>query len=413
MIVQIFEPFRGGGHFTNYIRALLPQLTDLLHRSLIRRVVVTISQAHRDSSAFTDQLLPFASSVEFESSLPLAGGLTKSPALAKTLFESISRIRPDYLIATTADLLSVGLASRALIAQSLPAKTHSIGIFHYSYGQMAKQSGNRYMSGHLKDELFRFGRKFANWSEVQIVNPLAYERLIRLGADPRRVRLLPHPVDRSLLIDKVAARRQLKIPLDGRYIGSIGASDDRKAIPELLSAFRSATSARSDRVLLAGHLHEPYKALIEREYRDLVSQERLIILNRYLSTDELGAALCASDVAAITYYSGTGLSANLLQAAGARRPVVAGASGYSGMAVQGFELGWSCNVLDHNDLVATIRTALEGSQDYRSGEKRARLIAFHDPKNYAASILGALYERIGLPAPPLKSWAWATSNDQQ
>jgi glycosyltransferase involved in cell wall biosynthesis len=404
MIVQIFEPFQGGGHFTSYIRSLLQPLVDLVRRGLIQKVVVTISREHRESSAFADQLASFSDDVEFDASLPVLWAFKESPVLAKALLDSVSGHQTDYLVVTTADLVSVGLVARSLIGELLSKRAHTVGIFHKSYGQLTQHGGDGYITSRVKDEMLRFGRRFAPWSEVKIVNPLDYERLKRRGGNVNRVGLLPHPVDRLPHVRKIEARRTLQIPLDGRYIGCIGTSDKRKAIPELLSAFRAATTRQNDRLLLAGHLDEAYGALIDREFSDLVREKRLIVLNRYLTTDELTVALCALDVSAVAYYPGTGLSANLLQAACAGVPVIAGHAGYSGMAVARFKLGWSCDVYEHGGFIATIRTALTESENFFRTKELDRLTAFHDPSNYARSVLRALYERLNVEVPPLTSW---------
>ncbi len=403
MIVQIFEPF-GGGHHTKYIRALLPALIRLREQGYVRKVVVTTSAAHRDSPAFRDQLAHYAADVDFDVSLPpFVFKMNASGAIAGALLDSVARVRPDYLISTTADIQSVALASRAVLrARSLPKSIHSVGIFHAGYGDMAQRPNDR-----LKDAVYRFAWRFSPWSQVHTVNPMLYESLEQRERDAGRLRVLPHPVERLGQIDKAVARRTLGIPVEGRYIGCIGTGDRRKAIPELLHAFRAAASGPRDRFLLAGRLEERYRALIAREFFDLVRAGRLIVIDRYLTTAEHAAGLCAVDVCAVVYYPKPGLSANLLEAACAGRPVVAGACGYTGMAVERFGLGWTCDVRNRDALAATIRTALAESVEYRAGAKVARLLAFHDPENYAGTVLGPLYERAGLPPPQTRTWEWA------
>ena len=405
MIVQVFEPGEGG-HFTNYIEALLPALTQLLEEARIRKIVITTRRSHLDAPAFKNQLLRYASKVHFDASLPsLAHTPRSARALAAALLESIARFQPDYLIATTADFESVVLAIRSVMRRrTFPKELHSVGVFHYGYAGMATS-----LADHFKDGVYRFSWRFSPWSELRIVNPLFYEALRKSEkVAPARLSVLPHPVKRFARIEKAAARETLGIPVDGRYLGCAGIVDRRRAIPELLAAFREATSLRTDRLLLAGCLCEPYKALIERDFADLQRDQRLIVLDRYLTESELNAGLCALDVAALTYYPRPNLSANLLEAVAAHRPVIADSSGYTGMAVKRFDLGWSCDIRDPASLASTIHTALEASGEYRPSARTERLMAFHDPKNYAASVLSALYVSVGLASPELKTWEWAT-----
>ena len=405
MIVHIFES-GCGGHHTTYIRSLLPALTELRHRGHIQRILVTISHAHFASPDFADKLSQFSSSVDFDASLPdFDFRIRSSHAAAAALLTSISRVRPDYLIAPTADFLTVGLAGRSINpAEPMPGGVHSVGLFHLGFGRSAVTARDR-----LKDSVFSISRHVSRWSDVRIVNPLVYECLIRRGALPERYSMLPDPVARPPQLDRFTARRVLGIPVDGFYIGSIGSSDHRKAIPELLSAYRAATSQRTDRLLLAGRLYGPHQSLIERDYADLVRQERLIVLNRYLTSDELTACRSAIDVASVMYYPKPELSANILEAAFTCRPVIACAHGYTGMIIDRFKLGWSCDPRDSEAFVATIRTALAHGSEYRPSDGLSRLIQFHDPKNYTNTVLSPLFVKVGLRAPELTSWEWTTA----
>ena len=63
---------------------------------------------------------------------------------------------------------------------------------------------------------------------------------------------------------------RLLLDTEGRYLGLLGSLDRRKAVPELLAAFREAQLAPTDRLLLAGGLDPAYAALIAEHYNDLL-----------------------------------------------------------------------------------------------------------------------------------------------
>jgi glycosyltransferase involved in cell wall biosynthesis len=406
MLVQIFEP-SAGGHHTSYIQALLPSLIELLDARQIREVVVTTSRSHRDSAAFQSKLLPYSGKVHFDASLPsLPHDLSSTRALASALLESIRRYRPDYLIATTADIESVALAVRAVMGRDVfPKRLHSVGLFHYGCAGMVGSTRD-----HFKDAVYRFSWSHSPWTEVQMVNPLLYEALKRFKTESAsRIRVLPHPVERFAHIEKATARRMLGIPIEGRYLGYVGTLDRRKAAPELLAAFRDADLFGTDRLLLAGSMNEEYKALIASSFADLVAAQRIIILDRYLLDDEMQTCFSALDTAAVTYYPRTGLSASLLAAIAAQRPVIADVRGYTGMAIKRFGLGWTCNVKVHRELKSAIEAGFQHGPSYRSSEATARLLDFHDPRNYVNTVLGGLYERIGMSVPQVRTWEWATA----
>ena len=67
----------------------------------------------------------------------------------------------------------------------------------------------------------------------------------------------------------------------------IGDLDARKAVPTTVAAFRRATLARADRLLLAGKLAPAYAQFIHDEHQDLVRDGRLVLIDRLLSDTEL------------------------------------------------------------------------------------------------------------------------------
>lgn len=413
MKVQIFEQFFGG-HHTTYIEALLPALTELQKSGNIDRIVVTITLEHLNSPAFQQQLSKFIDRVEFEPSLPYVYHEVTTRdryKIAQNLVSSAQRLQPDYLIATSADQESLFLALRARFGlPTLPKQTQAIGIIHAGLPGLAARRTEI-----MKDRAYRFAWQYAPWSCLQPVNPIVYEWIQRQGGMlAQRTRMLPDPVFQGKPFTKTAARAQLNLPVEGRYVGYVGMMDRRKAIPELLAAFRAAATAPTDRLLLVGTLLPSYKALIQDQYADLIVSNRLIMLDRYLTRDEVAAGFQALDVAAVVHYPRPALSANLLKAIAFDRPVIVDSFGYTGMIVERFGLGQSCNVYDHAALVATLRRGLEASASYRRNPKTQRLLEFHQPENFANVALHDLYVRT-MPdrLPPMKTWEWVNAAQPQ
>jgi glycosyltransferase involved in cell wall biosynthesis len=211
-------------------------------------------------------------------------------------------------------------------------------------------------------------------------------------------------------ISKVDARKRLLIPVEGTYVGQIGKSDQRKAIPEMLAAFRAAQLGPEQRLVLAGSLHPPYKTLIDARYADLLMQGRLILIDRYLRPDELHAANCAMDVVAVACYTDE-LSGSLLAALAAERPVLAGHRGYTGMIIEKFDVGYAADIKNHAALTSTIQAAVRASAAFQFPSKARRLLRFHDPQNFADTLLRQLYARLDIPSPDLKTWDWALQGE--
>jgi glycosyltransferase involved in cell wall biosynthesis len=222
----------------------------------------------------------------------------------------------------------------------------------------------------------------------------------------QRCDVFPHPVLGYPGGDKLAARDRLAVPRDGRYVGFAGKLDERKSIDALLAAFRCA-GAPVDRLLLAGELSERWRRLIASEYQDLVAARRLIVLDRYLENDEFTQVYAALDLVAVPYPEFGSASGTLLEAVIAGRPVITSDFGWSGMMCKRFDLGWACPMRDIESFAVTLKTALNGVDDYRAPPAAQRLIEFHRPANFARYWLSGVRSRLGLPPDPdQRSWSW-------
>lgn len=402
--VQIFEPF-AGWHHTKYIAMLLPALQQLVDQGVLREVVLTTTDSHRATPHFRDALERFASSVRFDT-FPADYQTLGGNATSSALLRSLHRNRPDFVISTSANNGALSLALRCLATSPLDnGRVSSIGILHNGFASPPTSFRDR-----TTDVVHRVSRYLAPWSEVGIVNPLLFDAVCAQRPwAPARVRMLPDPVEQRTPLSKVAARAALGIPVEGRYIAQIGKTDVRKAVTELLRAFRTAAPPQGVRLLFAGQLHPEHRSLIEDRFGDLVARGSIVLIDRYLTPDEFHAANCAADVVAVTYYTEE-LSGNLLAATAAERPVIASEKGYTGMMIARFGVGWSCDIASPSSFAEALHAAVTGSQTYALTPQTRRLLEFHRPENFAASVLQRLYRQLPVPAPDVKTWEWVSGS---
>jgi len=411
MKIQLFEQF-AGGHHTNYIEALLPELSELVNKKLVDEVIVTITHKNYCSLQAQKDLSEYSKLIQFDTSLPEVSpktSLSQRRKVAANLMKAVSRISPNYLISTSADYESSIFAVKEFFKmQTLPKTLHSSGIFHYGYAGAVADYAD-----YAKQLIYSFTWRNSPWSRLLTVNPIIYEDLVHQGNSlSKRIEVAPDPVPSSVYFDKETARKILNIPTDGRYIGFVGSMDNRKAIPEIIAAFKDAELSSTDYLLLAGRLSPEYKQIIEREFTELINKNRLIILDRHLTSNELIAGFCSVDVAAILHYKRPNLSENLLKAIAARRPVITNNYGYTGMIVERFGVGWSCDVTDHQALVSTLKRGLDESESYVVNAKTERLIQFHHPNNFANTMLLGLKDLLSLDSMnQIKTWEWVFNPD--
>jgi glycosyltransferase involved in cell wall biosynthesis len=260
----------------------------------------------------------------------------------------------------------------------------------------------------MLDVLKAVSLKFSTWDRIHLVNVLFFAYLTREWPSlVPRLSLLPDPIPLNARRSKHESRLALNLPVEGTYLGVVGSLDPRKAIPELLTAFRTASSSSDQRLLLAGVLAPSHRLVIAERYTDLIADQRLIILDRFLDRAAFQAALTAVDAICIPYPRFGHLSGMLLHAVAAGRPILANAYGWQKVMVELFGLGWTCNVLDHDVLARTVEMVLEEAPSYQQSPAAQRLRDYHLPENFAAAWLEGLRADLTLPPDPARrAWDW-------
>ena len=224
-----------------------------------------------------------------------------------------------------------------------------------------------------------------------MVNPLIYEdHLARGKAHPNRYDFLPDPVSAISEMTKLEARKTLGLPVDGKYVGCIGMMDKRKAIPELLAAFVNVGFPRDVRLLLAGRLDPAYAQLLDDKYAEYVREERIVILNRDLTENELRCGYTALDLHAVLQYRRFNLSANALKCVAFARPFICDNVGFTAMIAKRFSAGITCVIDDTKSVQSALRQGL--AKDLPELQTRASrsLIEYHSNDNFARVALNSV-----------------------
>lgn len=410
MRVQLFEQWQGG-HYFNYLECLIPPLSRMADE-----VLVSLTPQALASAAFADKLgacraLP---NVRFEDGVPAASPalpLGERLQLLKNLRDAVARVRPDYLLVPSADAQTLAMSALGHLGiAALPRDLPSEAIFHYGYGPAI---ANRRHA--LKEAVYRFAYAGSTWSRLNFVNFLYYEHALRRRVRwSPRARLLPDPVPQPPRLAREEARRLLGIREDGRYLGLLGSLDVRKAVPELLAAFRAAHLGRHDRLLLAGRLAPAFRILIDEHYADLLADGCLVVLDRFLDEREMQQGYAALDLVCATYRDFPGLASLLLKGLAAGRPAVVHDFGWAAALVRRFAAGIAVDIGDTPAFAAALRRGLEESAAYAESEATRRLLAFHTESNFAATALAGVRRAAGVgDGGEAVGWGWVVEGEMR
>ena len=389
------------GHHFHYLAYILPSLA-----GLVDEVVVAITPTAARSVEYRKLLEPISGLVDIQPVLNVedAGlGMKSRFRHLANLKDAVRRHRPDYVLVPSGDGVTTAMGLANLVGRGgLPGGVAAEVGIHYGHGLKDIGVGRR-----SKDLIYGFTQGLSSWRTIHYMSMTNHEWIRSLGGPlAGRADLMPHPVPASPRLDPGECRRRLGMPGDGRYIGLVAELDARKAIPELLAAFRSAAGP-CDRLLLAGRLHGPFAELIEAEYRDLLGRRQLLLMNHYIDLETSDLAHGALDVVCTPYPRFGQLSSAMLHGIAAGKPVLANDFGWMSAMIRRFGFGWACDIHDPAAFASTIGQALDQAQVYRESEATRRLLEFHLPSNFAEKWLEGVRDAMGLPpSKTIKSWTW-------
>jgi glycosyltransferase involved in cell wall biosynthesis len=243
---------------------------------------------------------------------------------------------------------------------------------------------------------------------VHYIDPVAFEWVLSNvgGKAARRARLIPDPVE-ALSFPQSKARAMLGLPEHKKLIMSIGIQDHRKGVDYLIGACARWQPAEPTSIVLAGPLSAQIRYLVSHEYRHLVDDGRLIVLDRFLSNDEINASCAAGDLIAAPYRPHPHPSSIVLHAVAAGKMVLAANNGWFSYMVPKFSLGRLCNPQNPELLAETLDQALQEAKAHKVSAAAKRLVDFHRSENFVLQWRRELSRIMGKSedAPP-RDWKW-------
>jgi glycosyltransferase involved in cell wall biosynthesis len=398
----VFEP-DATGHRLQHVR----HLTDAL-LSIGCRVLWALQTNGRERPEFKVHLQSLEPHVECHLRLaPRQNQDLRTPRLrVRELIDTIGDLRPDWVYVPYADRITQAAAIEGLLhgGGRLARTPIEAQLMRGKYGYPLRSARERLSAAAIRWLTLR-----NPWRVTHLLDPWIL-RGLGDSAPADRFRLIPEPVEVRSPIDRDEARRRLAIPEGGRYVAMVGALEPRKGIEELLAAFERSTLPADDRVLLVGRATAPIRELLQTRYDQLIRQQRIIVVDRYVTDDELGAAFFAADVVAVTHPRQIGSSGTLVRAAAAERYLLTSDFGWVGWVTQLFGLGSAVDVTNVDALSAALTTSLKRSAAYRRSEAANRFCKYHTVPNQKAHWVREIGHELALSLGTLTNrldWNWA------
>jgi glycosyltransferase involved in cell wall biosynthesis len=407
MRVLIIEQNCEYGHYLNWVQYLVRAF-----EPLGCEIVVAVPKAAPESPPFKMYMSPHQSRfrLEFIPSREYATSMwTMMRTDAHVFRQLIDRVKPDAVYFPTADgvALSLALSRLALLRSGLSpihSEAHLVRV-PAAYGMSRRP------------QVFtKMVLRAMPFDVVHYIDPVTFDWVVRYvgGKAERRARFMADPIEPLSLPTRSEARAMLGLPEHKRLIMSIGLQDHRKGVDHLLAAGARWHPAEPASIVLAGMLSAPIRELVTNEYRRLVDEGRLVVLDRYLSKEDFNACFAAGDLVATPYRPHPHPSAIVLHAATAGKMVLAANNGWFAYMVPRFSLGRLCDPQDSETFAETLDAALDEAEAYELSAAANRLVEFHHSENCVVQWRRELSKLMGKSEQaPLRDWNWVLNGEEE
>jgi hypothetical protein len=375
MRVLIIEQKYDGGHYLNYVRHLVQAFAPLGCE-----IVVAVPKPALESAQFKMYLSPHRPRFRLEFIPSRDETISRWRMIltnARAFRALIARVKPDAVYVPTLDefrmaqSLAWWLALRPRLSR-LRCEALLLGL-PAAYGMTRRSPFINKMTVRTMP-----------FDVVHYIDPVVFDWVLRKvgGKAGRRARFTADPVEPLLLPTRSKARAMLRLPEHKKLIMSVGIQDHHKGVDYLIGACARWQPAEPASIVLAGPLSPQIRHLVANEYRHLVDDGRLIVLDRYLSNEEINACCAAGNLIAAPYRLQPNPSSIVLHAVAAERMVLAANNGWLAYMVPKFSLGRLCDPQDPELLAKTLDRALIEAEGYKLSAAAKRLVEFHRSENF-------------------------------
>jgi hypothetical protein len=169
----------------------------------------------------------------------------------------------------------------------------------------------------------------------------------------------------------------------------------------LIRGFLKSGLAREGAVVLMGVMGDDVLECVRGLGPD---RSRVVIINRFLTADEMQLGVTALDLVCLPYLGFDGPSGIALYAAAIGRPLLTSRTAWFDAMVSKFQLGWTADLSDADKIATALETRRHEWTTFEPSDRGRKLAGFCRWENYAALFCAGLRARLGLPAEPAITW---------
>ena len=163
-----------------------------------------------------------------------------------------------------------------------------------------------------------------------------------------RIEYLPDPAELIGAHTSSSAREKLKIPSTATVVLVYGALNERKGIQSLIGSLNLGKTSNKVHLLLVGRQTETMKGIVQKEACDLKAQNRLHVIDRFVTDEDQQMVFAAADIIWLGYRDHFTMSGVLVLAAIAEKKIIGTEQGLIGWYIKEKGLGFCINTEDQS-----------------------------------------------------------------
>ena len=387
---MIYEPWESG-HRYHYVREIIIALSEL---SKNINIIFVTSYSASQSNEFSIHLEDISHLFTIDNSY---GQNTPERKISlwetsKHLINSCKSHSPKHVFIPTANGILQYIGLKRFFGLGGHLKTTEFEAMLMSGGIFQGWSDK------ILGLLWRYFTKHSECSVIHVLYPLQKDTYDTKKIEIANViSLTPEPVEKPVAYTTKAAREKLGIPIEGRYIVEAGVIDIRKGADYLLDAFSKIETDQDIRLLLAGKVSEEIKELIDNQYKALIDNKKLIVLDHYLSDDQFTSAFLTATIFCLPYRHLERSSGIAVRAAAFHCPMLTSNTGWLGKVIPKYQLGSTCDVTNQVEFSNMILQSLDLADRYELTQAGKFFTNYHTLQNFRAHWMKRIRQKLDLP----------------
>lgn len=380
----LFFTVKGTGHNLFYFKVFLSYLTK---KTLNSNIIVALPSSCLNSESYLSNIKPYETNIQ----LVIHNGVKQSSPLKNSWQEchllkdciTKSKLKPQIVLSPNGNqipylwpIFSKLYFFNFLEIESFYFALLGVGISCY------KQPFKKGLASHVKKLLLAMNTK----GSLKTIDAYGFDCLQKENSILKKVfSLVPDPMDNIELHNKSYAREYFNIPDKAFIISISGAMDShpRKNAKLLIDAIGHHLINQQVVLVIAGKLSDEInKYLMTSQVK---KEGRLIVIDKYLSDQEITLVTQASDCVCTPYSEHYSPSGIVLRAIKCQVPVIVPNYHWFKYMVEEFGIGWTIPSLTLDDLIVTVNKAyLEMNHHYTYPRNSQYLNTYFSETNFLA-----------------------------